>query len=291
MGYARFCDDYDDASRSSSSAPCPHLDDPAAHVRLRDDAGPALQARQRARQGRVALQEGALEARDRRRRDTRRLATRDVCHVRHTLLRWSLSAYIARWRGRFPMRPASSISSARRSGRSSASSSWARACTRRRPRTPVRLSGRGAAADRLGARAASSREECDFATRFPGEDPGNLQRVALAYEIDSSRARLVNAITDAVDTGRAPSPMLHALARLDFPLVITTNYDQLFERALQAAGKRPRVVRLQARAGADDGLSQTRRPTARSSTSCTATSPTASRSSSPTRTTSSSCCG
>jgi hypothetical protein len=84
--------------------------------------------------------------------------------------------------------------------------------------------------------------ECDFARRFPGEDPGNLQRVALAYEIDSSRGRLVDAIIDAVDVGRQPSPMLTALARLDFPLVITTNYDQLFERALRDAGKRPRVA-------------------------------------------------
>ncbi|HEX8159433.1 MAG TPA: SIR2 family protein [Solirubrobacteraceae bacterium] len=83
--------------------------------------------------------------------------------------------------------------------------------------------------------------ECDFAARFPGEDPGNLQRVALAYEIDSSRGRLVDAITGAVDTGTAPSPMLRALARMDFPLVITTNYDQLFERALRDAGKQPRV--------------------------------------------------
>jgi hypothetical protein len=82
---------------------------------------------------------------------------------------------------------------------------------------------------------------CDFVDRFPGEDPGDLQRVALAYEIDRSRARLVDAIVDAVDTGREPSPMLRALARLPFSLVITTNYDQLFERALREAGKRPRV--------------------------------------------------
>ncbi|MEA2188466.1 MAG: hypothetical protein QOK16_3477 [Solirubrobacteraceae bacterium] len=83
--------------------------------------------------------------------------------------------------------------------------------------------------------------ECDFARRFPGEDPGNLQRVALAYEIDSSRRQLVDAITTAVDEGTAPSPMLSALAQLDFPLVITTNYDGLFERALRDVGKQPRV--------------------------------------------------
>ena len=92
--------------------------------------------------------------------------------------------------------------------------------------------------------AALSRElsaGCDFARRFPGEDPGNLQRVALAYEIDSSRRALVDAITSAVDVARTPSPMLSALAQLDFPLVITTNYDGLFERALRDAGKQPRV--------------------------------------------------
>jgi SIR2-like domain len=92
--------------------------------------------------------------------------------------------------------------------------------------------------------AALSRQlarECDFATRFPGEDVGNLQRVALAYEIDRTRGQLVDAIRDAVDAGRQPSPMLHALASMDFPLVITTNYDGLFERALRDAGKTPRV--------------------------------------------------
>jgi SIR2-like domain len=83
--------------------------------------------------------------------------------------------------------------------------------------------------------------ECGFAEEFPREDPGNLQRVALAYEIGASRGHLVDAIEGAVDVGKTPSPMLHALAQLDFPLVITTNYDQLFERALRDAGKQPRV--------------------------------------------------
>jgi hypothetical protein len=82
---------------------------------------------------------------------------------------------------------------------------------------------------------------CRFAERFPGESSGNLQRVALAYELATSRGELVDEIEAAVDTGKAPSPMLRALARLDFPLVITTNYDQLFEQALRAVGKTPRV--------------------------------------------------
>jgi hypothetical protein len=66
--------------------------------------------------------------------------------------------------------------------------------------------------------------------------------VALAYEIAFSRARLVDAVSAAVHVGKEPSPMLRALAQLDFPVVITTNYDQLFEKALRDAGKEPRVA-------------------------------------------------
>jgi hypothetical protein len=93
--------------------------------------------------------------------------------------------------------------------------------------------------------AALSRQlavDCDFEGRFPGHDVSDLKRVSLAYEIDRSRGHLVDAITRAVSTGKAPSPMLNALARLDFPLVITTNYDPLFERALHMAGKQPRCA-------------------------------------------------
>ncbi len=64
---------------------------------------------------------------------------------------------------------------------------------------------------------------CNLAGRFPREDPSNLQRVALFYEIARSRHQLVKAVTGAVQTDKRPSPMLRALAELDFPLVITTN--------------------------------------------------------------------
>ena len=84
--------------------------------------------------------------------------------------------------------------------------------------------------------------ECDLATRHPDEDPANLQRVALFYEHARSRRQLVEAIQQAVEVGRQPSPMLRALAELGFPLVISTNYDRHFESALAAAGTRPRVV-------------------------------------------------
>jgi len=101
------------------------------------------------------------------------------------------------------------------------------------------------AAQRPPIGSALSRElaaSCGLSERFPGEDASNLQRVALLYEIARSRRQLVEAVTTAVNTGKQPSPMLRALAELSFPLVITTNYDQLFERALFAAGKHPRVA-------------------------------------------------
>jgi SIR2-like domain len=84
-------------------------------------------------------------------------------------------------------------------------------------------------------------EACGLEARFPDEDPKDLQRVALFYEIDRTRRQLVEAIREAVHVGRKPSPMLRALAELDFPRAVTTNYDQLFEAALRAAGKDPRV--------------------------------------------------
>jgi hypothetical protein len=93
--------------------------------------------------------------------------------------------------------------------------------------------------------AALSRKlatDCNLSGRFPNEDPSNLQRVALFYEIARSRRQLVDAVVEEVWTGKRPSPMLRALAELGFPLVITTNYDQLFESALIGAGKQPRVA-------------------------------------------------
>ncbi len=76
---------------------------------------------------------------------------------------------------------------------------------------------------------------------LPNEDPRNLQRVALFYEMERSRHKLVEEIRTSVQVGKRPSPALRALGELDFPLIITTNYDQLLEQALVLAGKQPRV--------------------------------------------------
>ncbi len=84
-------------------------------------------------------------------------------------------------------------------------------------------------------------QQCDWQSRFPDEDPSNLQRVSLFFERSQGRANLVRAVREAVQFRKRPSPLLGALAELGFPVVITTNYDQLLEDALAAAGRRPRV--------------------------------------------------
>jgi hypothetical protein len=68
---------------------------------------------------------------------------------------------------------------------------------------------------------------------YRGADRWNLQRVAQRYESRLKfRSRLVEEIERVVDTDRRPSPVLYALSELGFPIVITTNYDHLYERAL-----------------------------------------------------------
>src|SRR5918999_2490240 len=67
---------------------------------------------------------------------------------------------------------------------------------------------------------------------YPGKETWNLQRVTQHYESKKSRFRLVEEIAAAVRDDREPSPVLYALARLNFPIVVTTNYDQLYEKAL-----------------------------------------------------------
>jgi len=78
-----------------------------------------------------------------------------------------------------------------------------------------------------------------FQDSYPQGNLRDLQRVALHFEIRESRAALVSEIRTAIHDGKKPSPIVRALAKLDFPIVITTNYDQLFERALRRIAKEP----------------------------------------------------
>jgi hypothetical protein len=83
---------------------------------------------------------------------------------------------------------------------------------------------------------------CGLAKRYPQEDPRNLARVATFFENQFSRHQLVRRIAQGVQQERQASPMLRALAELDFPLIITTNYDELLEDALWKVGKKPRLA-------------------------------------------------
>jgi hypothetical protein len=81
-----------------------------------------------------------------------------------------------------------------------------------------------------------------LAERYPDERDDDLQRVSLFFEILRGGSQLVTAVSEIVCDGKKPSPMLKALAELDFPVVFTTNYDPLFEHALFLADKTPRVA-------------------------------------------------
>jgi hypothetical protein len=69
----------------------------------------------------------------------------------------------------------------------------------------------------------------------------DLQKVSEYYRLSFERNSLLREIRNLVVTGREPSPALRWLARLNFPLILTSNYDRLFERALRDAGKEPEV--------------------------------------------------
>ena len=76
---------------------------------------------------------------------------------------------------------------------------------------------------------------------YRDDDVTNLQRVSLYYQFrpGGSRQSLVQAISKEI-TGPEiiPSPALHMLAALPFSIVITTNYDHLFDIALARANTR-----------------------------------------------------
>jgi SIR2-like domain len=76
---------------------------------------------------------------------------------------------------------------------------------------------------------------------FIDEDKKDLQRVSQHYEYTLQRNALVTEIIKHVSNGKEPSPVLRALAELRFPLVITTNYDNLYELAIDAVNKKRAV--------------------------------------------------
>ena len=86
-------------------------------------------------------------------------------------------------------------------------------------------------------------ERCGLVATYPNEVDklSNLARVSQFYEILRSRRQLVEEVWKKVADRTVPSPAVRALAQLNFPLIITTNYDPLFEKALRLAGKEPEI--------------------------------------------------
>lgn len=76
---------------------------------------------------------------------------------------------------------------------------------------------------------------------YPGEDWWNWQRVAQHFESKKTRFRLVEEIKEAVHKDRVPSPILHMLVDMEFPIVITTNYDHLYEQALDMKAEKEKA--------------------------------------------------
>jgi hypothetical protein len=83
-------------------------------------------------------------------------------------------------------------------------------------------------------------EACRFENQFPDEAL-DLQRVSLCYELTQGLGRyeLVDFLSKHVQENKQPSPALEMLAALPFKIVITTNYDHLFEKALERFNKDP----------------------------------------------------
>ena len=64
-----------------------------------------------------------------------------------------------------------------------------------------------------------------------------LQRTSWFYELKHQREALITRVSQSVDSGRRPSAVVRALAEIDFPIVITTNYDRLFEQSMGVHSK------------------------------------------------------
>lgn len=87
-------------------------------------------------------------------------------------------------------------------------------------------------------------EDSKFLNRYPAADfpweyPLNLQRVSLFADTPDGggRSALIDHLRRYVQQGKKPSPIVQALAQLPFKIIVTTNYDKVFETALAAAHK------------------------------------------------------
>ncbi|MCP4263076.1 MAG: hypothetical protein GY774_37035 [Planctomycetes bacterium] len=81
--------------------------------------------------------------------------------------------------------------------------------------------------------------DCHYKENFPGDLCLDLQRVSLFFEEVLGRDELVNSLNRHLGDEKKPSPALMMLAELPFKIIITINYDQLLETALNKLDKAP----------------------------------------------------
>jgi NAD-dependent SIR2 family protein deacetylase len=91
--------------------------------------------------------------------------------------------------------------------------------------------------------AASLSKKLAVLCEYPGRDPYDFLKVAQYYRMKvddyAPRREIIKVLRDK---NIRPSPAHEALAALPFRYIITTNYDNLIERALIGQGKEPTVM-------------------------------------------------
>lgn len=103
--------------------------------------------------------------------------------------------------------------------------------------------GAGASIGANAPSAATLSEILAAKCHYPGRDRRDFLKVAQYYRMttddDAPRREIVKHLRSP---NIRPSPAHEMLAALPFRFIITTNYDNLIERALQNQGKQPRVM-------------------------------------------------
>jgi hypothetical protein len=89
--------------------------------------------------------------------------------------------------------------------------------------------------------------------RYPGPDRYDLLRVAQYFQMKRDGFELRDTIVRLLRArAAAPGPVHQSIAALPFPVVLTTNFDDLMERAFVDAGKTPAVGVYDLRANSSD---------------------------------------
>jgi len=85
--------------------------------------------------------------------------------------------------------------------------------------------------------AARLADILSLSDEYPEERHSDLQRISMFFEQRLGRSTLMREIRNATQEDREPSPILRQLAKLPFPIIVTTNYDELLEESLRRVGK------------------------------------------------------